>query len=282
MNITSPEKKQFNYGFVSPTIQPTDYIFGSAQLDSPVLVDNGQWPESLVPDEQQNLFDTETWNCTGFATSTPYEMIIAMQYKEQMNFCDRGLGIMAGTKPPGNSPNVVAHTAHKMGMFDESFLPFVKELESADGYFKPNPLPDNLIQEALKLLQEYELGYQWTFSQSTPLQEKQERMIEALRHSVLGIAIQAWQQNDNGLYTQTGSPNHWTNVLGYKKGEYWICKDSYPPFIKHIEWNTDFQFCMQYAVKKLSPPAPVYPIAVPSIPVKVSFWDKIKQSLCAH
>ena len=57
----------------------------------------------------------------------------------------------------------------------------------------------------------------------------------------------------------------------------------YPPFLKRLDPDYDFSFSMRYHIERqISPPAPIYPIAAPPIPVKVSFWDKIKQSLCAH
>ncbi len=244
--MTNTIKK--NYGLVTPEILPEDYIFGASQLPTIVLQDNGQWPDLLVPHEQQNLSDVETSNCVSFGSTTAWEMIIKQEYKDERNFSDRALGIMAGTRPPGNTPNKVAYTAHKKGLIEEKYLPFDSTIIYLSDYYSPDPLPQPLLDRGLQLLTQYEIGYEWVFSGGS-LQEKQERMMDTLRYSPLGMAVHAWKE-ENGLYKQESSPNHWTTGIGYVKNLYWIIKDSYPPFIKRVPWNTDFAFIMRYSITK--------------------------------
>ncbi len=243
-----------NYGFVIPEILPEDFVLGGSKLPITVLRNDGQWPELLVPHEQQNLFAVETTNCVGFASSTIWEMLIKYQYNDERNFSDRALGIMAGTRPPGNTPNKVAYTAHKWGLIPEALLPFSDTITSASEYFSPSPLPQPILDAATYFLTQYELGYEWVFAGGS-MQEKHEKMMEALRYSALGLAVFAWHE-ENGMYIQDAMANHWCVAIGYVKNQYWLIKDSYPPFIKKVPWNSDFAFSMRYSAIRISPPPP--------------------------
>ena len=243
-----------HYGFVTPEILPEDFVLGGSKLPTTVLRPDGQWPELLVPHEQQNLFDKETYNCVSFASSTIWEMLIKYQYNDERNFSDRALGIMAGTRPPGNTPNKVAYTAHKQGLVPEGLLPFSDTITNVSEYFSPDPLPQSIVDTGLHLLTQYELGYEWVFVGGS-MQEKHEKMMEALCYGALGLAVAAWRE-ENGFYVQDFTPNHWTVCIGYIKNQYWLITDSYPPFIKNVPWNSDFAFSMRYSAIRISPPPP--------------------------
>mgnify|MGYP001599222192 CR=1 FL=1 len=138
-----------------------------------------------------------------------------------LNYSDRALGIMAGTKPPGNDPAKIAETIRKQGLVLEKYLPFSSDIQTVEEYYSPNPLPESIIQQGKSWLFWYDFKHEYVFDKDTLLEEKQKRLMEALKYSPLGISVFAWAENPDGTYTKLGNDNHWCVCYGYKENEYW-------------------------------------------------------------
>lgn len=75
------------------------------------------------------------------------------------------------------------------------------------------------------------------------LKEKQKALISALARGTVCVSVHAWKKNEHGNYykdPQDGD-NHWVQLVDYKMGDYWIIRDTYAPFEKRVEWDTNFQ-----------------------------------------
>src|SRR3990167_3110835 len=139
-----------NYGFIAPIFKDEDYLFGDANIPDEILCPDGDWRPWLPDIEVQNVNKVETYNCTAFGTTNAIEIFLLKKYGIKFNFSDRGLGIMAGTKEGGNDPQTVAEALKHFGLFAEDILPFNDDIKTINDYYSPNPLPQNLSDEAVK------------------------------------------------------------------------------------------------------------------------------------
>lgn len=78
--------------------------------------------------------------------------------------------------------------------------------------------------------------------------------MSALRFSPLGVSVVAWQEGSDGkFYKESGqSDNHWTTVVGFKKGDYWLSRDSYDGD-KKLDWGYNFGMVKRYTVDQKAP-----------------------------
>lgn len=256
------------HGYIEPEIKEEDYVLGDGMLAGEVLQPDGQWDEFLPDPELQQRRGLETSNCTSFNTLEPIEAILRRKYGYNFNYSERFLGIAAGTYPPGNDPHTTAEAVRKQGLVLESDLPFSDNILTVDEYYYPNPLPTDLIQKGKEWLYWYDFKHDYVFDKGKPLEDKQHRLMEALKFSTLGASVFAWAL-DGDKYVKMGRDNHWTCIYGYKEGEYWKIRDSYEPHLKKLEWNYSFGIAKRYSVVKHG-----------TTPKKRSFRDIIKQLLC--
>ena len=107
-----------NYGLIiSRNPDKRDFILGGGNVPKVVLRPNGDWTD--IPDKEMQQRRFETYNCTGFNTLASIEKLVYVLTGEKVNYSDRFLGIVAGTKPPGNDPSVVAQAVRKFGCIPE-------------------------------------------------------------------------------------------------------------------------------------------------------------------
>jgi len=155
-------QEKHNYGFIAPEITPDNYVLGASNaLPKVVLQADGNWEKFLPSTERQNI-NVETFNCTSFGTLNVLETIFKKIYGENINFSDRFLGIMAGTKPPGNDPHKVGEAARKEGIILEEILPFLGATWQEYYSFLGGNKADCLIR-GQQFLNKYVLGHEWVF-----------------------------------------------------------------------------------------------------------------------
>ena len=256
------------HGFIEPEIQEEDYILGDGMLVGEILQSNGQWDDYLPDTEIQHQWGLETSNCTSYATLNAIEILLKRKYGGVHNYSERGLGIVAGTYPPGNDPHKVAEAVRKNGIIPDEVLPFSSNTDTLEEYYSPSPLTDSFVQRAKEWLFWYDFKHDYVFTKGEASDVKRKKIMEALKYSPLGVSVYAWAE-ENGLYTKLGNDNHWTVLYGYKLGEYWKIYDSYDSTLKKLEWNYDFGIAKRYSIIKHG-----------SVPKKRSFIDIMKQLLC--
>jgi hypothetical protein len=264
------------YGFQAPVIEKNHYIFGAEMVPRIVYQPDGQWLDYITQNEKQynDLFDT--CGCTVYGTlNAGLEILGKRVFGKENNYSDRFTYIASGTKPPGNDPQIVAESIRASGVVAESDLPFSNEIDSLDKFNCIPPDKKYLIDTGKLWATKYEFLHEWVFNSEISLSEKQNRMVECLTFSPLGVSVRAWQQRENGLYyKELGEQDtHWCVCIGYVVGKYWIIYDSYPQsdgdFIKHLEWDYDFGFAKRYYLKEIT--EPIIPIAIPK---KISLYQR--------
>lgn len=154
------------------------------------------------------------------------------------NYSDRFVGIKAGTKLPGNDPQVVAEAIRRYGLPLEELLPFSKELKTIEEYYSFKGANEKVCNEkAEDWLVKYLFKHEWLPVVGEYISS--DVMKNALKYSPLAVAVFAWAEKD-GRYIRLGEDTHLTVVYGtYDNGD-WKCLDSYPPFKKRLD--KDFKF----------------------------------------
>src|SRR3990167_11354315 len=109
--ITIKEKHLFT-GYLYVPEAEEDYVLGGNKLPRKVLRPDSDWKKDLPEAEPQLRNAVETSNCTGFNTINAVETLMFGKglVTEKPNYSDRGVGIMAGTRPPGDKPKNEAET----------------------------------------------------------------------------------------------------------------------------------------------------------------------------
>ena len=235
-----------NHGFLEPTIIKDDYIFGakrSAPID--VLQPNGQW-DLFLPENEIQIRDFETWNCTAFATLNVLETLLKRKFAGDYNFSERYVGVMAGTDPEkgGNDPQTVIETIRtKSGIIKDFYIPFDKA-KTIEEYYSPKPMLQSLINIGLDWLKVFEIKHEY-------VENKPKYIKKTLRMSPLGVSVYAWVQDDKtGLYVKPEGEKdtHWTTLYGYEENKFWKVFDSYDNVKKQLDWNYNFSFVKRYYV----------------------------------
>lgn len=241
-----------NHGFIEPVIKPEDYVFGDGKTGSEVLQPTGQWDSFLPSDEYQSRPSLETYNCTSFGTTNLCEILLKRKYGVDINYSERFLGINAGTKPPGNSPDKVADAIREYGLLEDFRLPFSDEVKTVEEYYSPNPMTARLAEFGKEWLRNWVFKHSWVFTGGS-LESKQYKLAEALKDSPIGVSVYAWNQASTGLYEKPvgATDNHWCTLYGYEFGQYWKIFDHYDDTHKQLAWNYDFGFAKKINITKL-------------------------------
>ena len=227
-------------------IQPEHWVMGAnSEIKGEPLVPNGDWtPYCPVGEIQKNTF-FDSYNCTGFGLSNRLEMLYKRLFSLDKNFSDRGVGIVAGTKPPGNSPYNVIEAVRHQGLLDEVDLPFDDFINNVTDYFSPSPLTPSLAKKALAFLSFREPQHDWVSTDTSSLRY-------ALKFSPLLITVTAWYRNEQGLYyCPPGMPNqHDTTLVKINDDGTKLVFDSYPDetgsYFKTLTADYPIQLSMRY------------------------------------
>jgi len=228
------------HGLIKEDISPDDWHFGA--IGGEIIRPDGQWTSFLPPDETQNK-GVETMNCTCYGTQNAIEILHNAKYGELPDHSERYCGVISGTTPRGNQINKPCETIRKYGCIPEEMLPFDTSVNSWNKYYSPKPMEQKYFDVGKEWLDNYEFLHEW-------VRNDRKSIMSALKFSPLGVSVDAWRKNSKGYYVKLGPDNHWTCLVGYKENEYWIIRDSYPPYTKKVAWNTTFGWVKRYSLTR--------------------------------
>src|SRR3990167_9474329 len=127
------DKELKNSGLViSPVKDEQAYILGTGQVPQVVLQENADWTTSLPSNEKQND-RYERYNCTAYGTTNAIEILMFKLFGERVNYSDRWVGIISGTKVTGNDPHLVCEAIRRYGLIPEEMLP--DNVNNIDEYY---------------------------------------------------------------------------------------------------------------------------------------------------
>lgn len=238
--------------FIEPIITIDNYIYDSlgASLPREILVPGRDWEQYNTGFEDQKKQGVETMGCTVFNTHDAIQRIGKRRYETDDNYSDRYGNIGCGTTQSGNSPHKVAENIRQLiGCIPETKLPFGNP-KSWKEYMTPSPLPQRLLNIGSKWRQDAEFGHEWCFLPKQTLKEKQDRIWASLRYSPVSASVYGWRWNGQRYYKNPSDrDNHWTTIIGGKLNDYWKIDDTYPPYIKRLDWDYNFSYGKRYHYK---------------------------------
>ena len=234
-----------NYGYIPDPIDiDRDYIFGgNGNLGGTILQPDGQWLEYVPQGETQYNFGFDTQACVSFGTLSACEILLRRMYDVTENFSDRFLAKASLTTPQGNSPQKVGEALRKYGVPREKDYPITEDLTSWERFYAA--LPEGIKDLAEQFLTLFSFNHEYVPTNHSSLKS-------ALKYSPLGVAVSAWTRNEEGFYISPFPNNHWTVLIGYVEGKYWLAYDSYTDFdgvfIKRLAWDHNFSQAKRYAI----------------------------------
>ena len=232
-----------NYGLKFEPIKPEDYILsGFTNVPKEVLQPDGQWSEFLPVAENQAKGAVEPSSCVSMTTDNCAEIILKKKYGGEYDLSDRFLAKISNTQN-GNTPQAVAQAFKNSGNVKEEVWAFSPEIDSLEKYY--SEIPQEVKDKAKKFLDEYDFLHEYCLTAPEALKE-------GLTMSPLGIGVPAWYLNEQGLYYRPEGlqDNHFTTLIGYVDGKYWIVFDSYENNIKHLDWNINSSVAKRFWIKK--------------------------------
>ena len=212
-----------------------------------VVNSSGQW-STVVGEIQKNRY-FDTFGCTVFNTENVIQILRKHKYGSFEEYTERYNGVLSNIIIGfGGSPHDSAESYRKYGALPFDKLPFNDTIKSAYQYYQPKPMTKELINEGKKWLDKWEFGHEWFWGHS------HNNMMKMLKYSPIGTGVSAWYKRGDIYYQPSwANQNHWTTLIGYVEGKYWIVFDSYKKdgtFIKHLDWNYPFKFTKRYYLNK--------------------------------
>jgi len=240
-----------NTGFIAPQTFANNYVLGNINVPFKVLKEDGDWTANKRPEKElQIAHNYDTYNCTSFNTLNQIEQYMYVAFGETVNYSDRWLGIVAGTRPPGNDPHIVMEAIRKYGLIPESMLPFTMDIGTVDEYYSfKNADEEACRAEGLRWLEKNDFKHEWCFlpNQDIPLEEKIHNMKLSLKASPLSIAVYAWALDSRGVYIRyNNADTHWTSC--YKIDDLQRVFDSYDPIEKNV--NQEIFYAKRIHIEK--------------------------------
>jgi len=240
------QQTKINYGFKPPVITPDNYVLGGGNVPQTVLQPNSDWTDYL-PEKEKQYINFETYNCVSFGTLSAIEALMFRLLKEKVNYSDRFVGIMAGTKEGGNDPNTVCEAIRKHGLIPEEMLPYSEDLKNIDEYYSfKGANKEDCLKAGQEWLSKYEFLHEYVFSPNEPKEEKIKKIILSLQFSILGVSVEAWILDERGIYIRLGQENHWT--VAYNQKQFTGIFDTYEPFLKLVE--QDFSYVKRFHIAR--------------------------------
>lgn len=249
-----------NYGFIKPTIEKEHYVLGNSNVPFVVLKEDGDWRSNSLPLKETQVKNFDTYNCTSFNTANQIEQYMYVAFGEKVNYSDRWIGIIAGTKPPGNDPHLIYQAIRKYGLIPEEMLPYSDDLQNVDEYysFKGADM-EKCYAEGRKWLEKYDFKHEWCFTPDMPEDEKINNLKASLKVSPVSLAVYAWYKDNRNVYVRMGEDTHWTCCLAFT--DFQKIFDSYDPYEKDVEQ-------IIYYAKRIH-------IEKKTQIIKLTFWQKI-------
>jgi hypothetical protein len=247
-----------NYGLIEETeLDPRDWRMGSISAAvKKILIDSGNWTEYLPTPEEQAAIYFDSLSCVTFSALNCIEMQAKFQGID-MNRSDRFTSKLSGTNKSGNSLKAVAMSVAELhGTVDESRWPFPRQQRTPafDWEHFYESIPDDIQQEGLAWLDEWEVQYEWI-----PVSQ----IKEALKYGPIQVGVYAWpKRRADGMYDDAGQSrrNHAVTLFNVEDSHYEIF-DHYKgdgTFIKKLVPSYDFKWAMQFTlIRKSDKPMPV-------------------------
>jgi hypothetical protein len=259
-----------NTGFVEPKRvifgKKRDYLVSDGNLGGEELRPDGQWADDIddLELEPQNQY-FETMHCWAWNTIKGITLLEYVKYGTKSNYSERYVGVNGGATPNGGNPHAGCEAIRTKGLIPQETLPWTPNLNTFWEFSSPRPMREEYLNIGKEWLRQYQFKHDWVvwptfignmryklgFNVDQIIDANIANMIVALRRSPLGCDVLAWQTRNGMAYkTWEQGSNHWTLIVGYVYGQYWIIYDSYLNCWRKAEWRYPFKWVKEFELNK--------------------------------
>lgn len=242
------------YSFLYPEIKDEDrnYQFGSVD---PVINPSGNWEQALTPFEEQKQNNVEPSSCYIEAQQAAVATLKEFLYQiKDENYSSRFNALLSGGTEQGGDPLKGALSIKKDGLIPQWMMDFgfyIKNWDNFHSWLGVNK--GQCISKGQEEANQWDKKYKIIFEKDEDIKDKYAKLKDALTRYACAISVFAWLEVDGMYHKPKGSSDtHLVQVIKLNYDNSLIVKDTYSPFIKVIEPNTDFDFCIGWTVRKLS------------------------------
>lgn len=241
--------KSFKYPEIDDTTRNYAGVF-------PIINPSGVWTQFLTPNEEQRVNNIEPSDCYIQAQQSCIAILLEYIYGiKDSDFLADFNALLSGGTPTGGDPIKGALSIKKDGLIsqtmrDRTGIKTWQEYHSWKGMDK-----EKCLLEGKKFANQYEMSFRIVVEKDIPLKTKYELLKEELKRCPPPISFYAWVERNGKYYKPDGvRDTHLVDALCLKvsdNNEITI-KDTYPPFIKVLEANSDFEFAMGWSIRRRS------------------------------
>lgn len=262
--LTAPDSSvnDTSHGFLYEPTASEHWQFGQgkagARFGATALMPNGHGWQAYQPvPELQNRQNFETMACTVFGSLNAWETLAKfLGFNDFPSNCsDRFNAILANITPQGGSPHGSAESIRKYGVIPEEVLPFSDNIHDWAEYYSPYPMDPAMITLGKTITNKFTLGHEYLFNGIA--YDKKTLLKKGLERGPVCVSMYAWKLDNKGFYYKDSNDmdQHWIQLIDYEEGKYWLIFDQYAPFLKRIEWDTDFMTAKVYFLSRIDPNA---------------------------
>ncbi len=256
--------------FIYPdNITPETYVFGAGSpIDDPILREDGDWRKDNPQTEDQNRNGVESSACFTEAQQHDIASLMKELWNLNVNFASRFNALLSGGTPYGGNPISAAESIRKDGLIPEEMLPFDESIALWDDFHSWKGGNERACRAAGQAwLKKWEPRYHVVFQKNDPIEVKYARLREALKRGPVSISMYAWVE-EGGVYIKPAGVNdsHLIEATYLDPSDRLYIFDTYPPYEKIIAAGTNFDFAIQWSIRKR-----------PEVEKASSFWEMIIQ-----
>ena len=239
--------------FIYPNIDEQTRNFAGV---APIINLNGDWTQFVPPNEEQRQNGVESSAC--FVEAQQACIAILKEYiygiKDE-NYSARFNALLSGGTETGGDPVKGALSIKKDGLIPQSMMDW-EGVNSFDDFHSWNGVDKGqCIAEGKKEASLWDKQFRIVVEKDMPLKTKYELLKEELKRCPVPMSFYAWCERNGKYYKPQGvSDCHLITAIVLKVSDdnEITIRDTYYPYIKVLEANSDFDFAMGWTIKKLS------------------------------
>ena len=239
--------------FIYPEIKEEDRIFGGGLFTEPIIKPDGDWRAIKIPDEDQNVAGVESSACYIEAQQSTDASLKEFQYNIlDENDSARFNALLSGGTESGGDPIKGALSMKNDGVVPQWMMDWGNYIKSwADFHSWKGVDKDKCLLEGKKDASLWDKKFKIIAEKDTPLKTKYINLREGLKRSPCPLSVCAWYEKNGKYYKPNGMRDTHLVKAEYvdKDNSIWI-KDTYFPYIKVLEPNTDFEFAMYRTINR--------------------------------
>ena len=240
--------------FIYPDIKETDRTYSG--FSSPIILLDGDWRQFLPLNEDQRVAGVESSACFIEAQQAIIATLMEVIYGiKDSNFSARFNALLSGGTEVGGDPIKGALSIKKDGLVSQSSMDW-NDVSSWDYFHSWNGVDkEKCLLEGKNFVNQWDMSYRIVFEKDCPIETKYVLLKEALKRSPVAVSVYAWVEKDGVYYKPEGVRDTHLTMVAVSvndKGQV-IVRDTYFPYLKTLEKDTDFEFAMSWAIRKRNP-----------------------------